>query len=631
MSDKLREQLKKYSEQKTQHKILLKDNFLKDILSKSKKYTNLGLALAKNEKFINAILSFKDRVGEYIDANTLIEEHKIQVLIDGHHFFRTTHTDTLTFTNLTKDLTDITVTLDTIDPNKERNLNTELLPKDVLENLFQNDKERHVNYALHYLINILVGDEFYKITKKRINNQNKKDKILNVIFQDDVDFWKNHLNFKSPKMLETANKLYSGDHRKKDKEFLYPSLLAMIMSGISLAFLSFTRGEFIDTNYNKNKKDMGYAWLDLLLTFYTKYVNKKNKKIFVNPLNALPEKELLLGEDEWNFEALDDEFFSFIVENNFKNLIEIINALPGSIGLEGLARSKNRYKQIKFKYHFVFFRIKNDLSKFKTTTKRNIDLYKSYSSKTHIRYLENNLVLLENGKCMLNSYNKKIDPIDLNYYNNFFIKLDRTINNSYNNSYTAESILGNQKVHIKKTYDKKHLYYDMNEKQVDALLQAHLLGNMKPKENFFTCLIINDEDIIPAFKTAINKASYDPNKIFICSNDQKEKLSRNIVNTLNPYIFYPKNNIWRHVPDIILVMFPLLRRKGFNWGIFNNNYRTGLKKMIVEKKKEYLKNQSRKKIVNIHDSYNSDKHLEILEELFENADLLAQKSIDKIE
>ena len=35
--------------------------------------------------------------------------------------------------------------------------------------------------------------------------------------------------------------------------------------------------------------------------------------------------------------------------------------------------------------------------------------------------------------------------------------------------------------------------------------------------------------------------------------------------------------------------------------------------------------------INIHDSYNSDKHLEILEELFKNADLLAQKSINKIE
>ena len=234
---------------------------------------------------------------------------------------------------------------------------------------------------------------------------------------------------------------------------------------------------------------------------------------------------------------------------------------------------------------------------------------------------------MKTNKCLTNSYRVNQYPLNLKTMNNYFAKIIEDIN-QYKN-FTAREVLGNQKVYLKNTYDFKHLYFDTNEKQVDALFHSNVTYLKNINENQYVCLIINDEDIVPALQDA-KKEMGTVLKLFVTSYDLKQKISREIREKVGDKLIYPKEEIVDWIQPLLNIIIPNPYPK-ISWGILNSKYAISLKERVEEKRKEMRKENKKKNVINLNEEIDLSKIDDSIDRIFADLDKILKNLSFKIE
>ena len=588
----IREQVsKEYLEIKTRENEMLKDliEFMRNDFS----------------SYLLKIDKITQKRREFIEKNTKKKEFTVKLFVDGYHFYKTSKKDTKELIGTGKKLEIISddLTEELKKGNLGSGINNKKINLEELNEIYKFNKILHSKYSKVYLTSILSGRIKRDIEKDIIKYLTKEERKSPFLLVDQVEYLVNVSKIPVPD-APTGN-----CHAFKQ-----------IHMGIS-SIPSFTFGKtpYVEMNYDDKEYD---GLLGNLLDLYNKYTKKITNKEFNKPvLKPFNDCFDVMSNDEHSFDhRKDDLFFKYLTEKKYKGLLQILNSLPENYGLEFLRESKDKYIRIDVKYDISFFRAKNNRKKHQDAIKfKESKLAKNGIKKSnYTKFLSKNSELLKTNKCLLNSYELNQSPSNLKDYDNYYNKLIKEINDKKN--FTAREVLGNQKVYIKNTYDNKHLYFERNEKQVDALLHSNVTSLKDIKQNQFVCLIINDEDIIPAFEDA-KKEMGSVLKLYITSNDIKKRISREIKDRIGDYLIYPKEEIIDWIPILLTNIMPTPYPK-FSRGILNPSYSSLLKDRIEEKRNEIRKKNKKKSVIEL------DKEID-LSKIDENIDSIL-KNVNKI-
>ena len=562
------------------------------------------------KSFQSKIATITEKRKEFIQKNTKEVKFTIKLLIDGYHFYKTSLRDT-------KEIIETGRRLEILDSflNKElKKENLEIGKKDEKTNLnefYKFNNNSHTKFSKTYLTSILP----IKIKRELENDILKElpeDDAKKFLMVDRVEELINSTNI--PMQFAPADMYYNFNNIRT---------LLLISGAVYMG-----KTYYVQSNYEDKETN---ALLGNLLDLYNKYTKKIIKKEFKKPiLKPTDESFGYESEDEYSFDPKqDDLFYRYLKENKFSGLLDILNSLPSDYGLEFLRNSKKKFVRVAINYDISFFWAKNDVKKHQDAIKyKEWELdKKNIKNNEYTKFLNKNKELLKTNKCLTNSYRVNQYPLNLKTMNNYFAKIIEDIN-QYKN-FTAREVLGNQKVYLKNTYDFKHLYFDTNEKQVDALFHSNVTYLKNINENQYVCLIINDEDIVPALQDA-KKEMGTVLKLFVTSNDLKQKISREIREKVGDKLIYPKEEIVDWIQPLLNIIIPNPYPK-ISWGILNSKYAISLKERVEEKRKEMRKENKKKNVINLNEEIDLSKIDDSIDRIFADLDKILKNLSFKIE